>query len=104
METTWIHAYLDFLCGDIFKLLPMKEEEMNGSDSTIEQYLDALIINAKGAMQTFPELACEKKFYNIVNNLEFLRNNAVEFTKWRKTVLNSTRYAKDLSETYGGSE
>lgn len=100
--TSCIKTFLQYLSGDIFKLLPMKEEELQGLPSTLNDYLDAQIINVRGALKTFPELGEQKKYLYIVNNLEYLRNNEVDFAKWRKTVLNSTRYAKDLSASIGG--
>ena len=97
-----VATFLQYLAGDIFKLLPMKEEELQGATSTLNEYLDAQIINVRGALKTFPELGEQKKYIYIINNLEYLRNNEIEFAKWRKTVLNSTRYAKDLSVSLGG--
>lgn len=96
---------LTFLLGfrnDVFKLLPMKEAESNGSKNHIYDYLDSLIVSAKGSMVAYPELSEQKQYHYVVTNLAFLMSNDVEFQKWRKIVLNSTRNINDLYIIFGG--
>ena len=97
-----IIKYLNCLTGDIFKLLPMKEAELDGCDNHINEYLDTLIVNLKGALITYPELAGEKQFLYIINGLQYLANNSTEFKKWRRIVLSSTRYINNLIVALGG--
>lgn len=96
---------LNFLLGfrnDVFKLLPMKEAENNGVKNHLKDYLDSLVVNAKGSMVAYPELSVQKQFLYVVNNLAFLMSNEVEFTKWRKVVLSATRDIDDLYLNFGG--
>lgn len=95
----------NFLLGfrnDVFKLLPMKEAEDNGIENHLIDYLDSLVINAKGSMVAYPELAKQKSYHYVVNNLSFLMSNTVEFSRWRKIVLSSTRNLQDLYLKFGG--
>ena len=96
--------YLNCITGDVFKLLPMKEAEMKGQDNHLGEYLETLIVNLKGAVGTYPELANEKQFLYIINSLQFLADNTIEFKQWRRIVLSSTRYINNIIVTIGGSE
>lgn len=97
-----LRNFLLVLRGDIYKLLPMKESELNGEDNHLEEHLDAMIINLAGAVQTYPELAKQKQYLYALNNLNYILYNDVDFKTWRKAVLNSTRYIDDLYVFYGG--
>lgn len=94
--------FLLSLRGDVFKLLPMKESEMSGIDNHLSEYIEAMIINLSGATKTYPTLATQKQYLYVLNNMNYIRNNEVDFKKWRKIVLNSTRYIDNLYGYYGG--
>lgn len=98
-----LYSIITYLLGfrnDVFKLLPMRESSDCGVDNHIEEYLDGLISNAKGALIIFPELKKEKKFISVANDLCFLSDHTSTFQKWRKTILSSTRNIEDLKEKY----
>lgn len=94
--------FLSNLRGDVFKLLPMKESEMNGVNNHLTDYMETLIINIKGAVATYPVLANEKQYLYVINNLQYLLKNSIDFKQWRKIVLNSTRNIDNLFVLYGG--
>lgn len=94
--------FLYGLRGDIFKLLPMKEAAMDGENNHINEYIDAITINLSGATTTYPALATQKQYLYVLNNLNYIRDNEVDFKKWRKIVLNSTKYIDNLYGYYGG--
>lgn len=87
--------------NDVFKLLPMKEAYDEGTENHIHEYLDSLITNAKGSMVAYPELLACKQYLYTINNLSYLyENKEVEFSKWRKIVLDSTQSINDLYWLY----
>lgn len=94
--------YLSNLRGDVFKLLPMKESEMSGMNNHLNDYIESLVVNVGGALTTYPILASQKQYLYVINNLQYLLNQPVEFKKWRKIVLNSTRSIDNLYLLYGG--
>lgn len=94
--------YLIGLRGDIFKLLPMKELEIEGIENHTKDYLETLIINITGALETFPDLAKQKQYLYVLNNIQYIYHHNVEFKKWRKIVLNSTRNVDNLYVLFGG--
>lgn len=96
---------LNFLLGfrnDVFKLLPMKEAENDGVKNHLDDYLSALVINAKGSTVVYPELSKEKTYLYVVNSLAYLASNQVDFSLWRKIVLSATRDIDDLYTNFGG--
>jgi len=95
-------SYLLALRGDIFKMLPMKEAEEDGVDNHVGEYLEAMVVNMTGAMKTYPLLATEKHYLYVLNNLNYLHENEVEFPQWRKVILSSTNIINKLYDYYGG--
>ncbi len=94
--------FLSNLRGDVFKLLPMKEDEMAGVENHLDEYIESLLINLEGATTTYPVLANQKQYLYVINNLQYASKNTVEFKKWRKIVLNSTRNIDNLYIAFGG--
>ena len=94
--------YLKEITGDVFKLLPMKEDELNGIDNHLSEYLDSVIVNLKGSIITYPELANDKNYLYVINNLNFISNHDVDFWKWRSVILNSTNGLSNLRDFYKG--
>ena len=88
--------FLTNLRGDVFKLLPMKEDELEGADNHLSDFLSGLIITLKGGVFTYPELAKEKKYLYMISNLQYILNTEVPFWRWRKIILASSRDLDDL--------
>ncbi len=92
--------YLEGLKGDIFKLLPMREDQLEGVDNHLVVYMDALLVNLQGAIETYPILGKEKEFLYVINNIRYLKSHKVELSKWRRIILNSTSNINSLSSFY----
>ena len=100
---TKISTFLSTLRNDVFKLLPMKEAFNEGRDNHISEYIYSLIVTAEGALVTFKELETSKGYIYVVNNLNYLcLHESIEFSKWRKIILNCSRSLDDLSKSFGG--
>ena len=94
--------FLNRMTGDIFKLLPMREDEIKGIENHLNEYLDTLIVNAEGAVKTYPELMGSKEYLYVLNNLNYISTHDVEYTKWRKIILNSAKWLYNLERFYLG--
>ena len=92
--------FLLALQGDVFRLLPMKEEEINGDDNYVQEYLHSLIVNIEGAAEAYPILGKEKTYLYIINNLRYLAKDKADFNEWRRIVLYATRTINNLYITY----
>lgn len=99
-----LRNFLTSLRGDVFKLLPMKEAEMSGINNHMNEYIDSLIINLTGAMNTYPVLASQKQYLYVLNNIQYIFKHPVDFKQWRKIILNSTKNIDALCLVYGGEK
>lgn len=100
---TIAETYLTSLQGKIFKLLPMREANDQGVDNHLEDYLDNLCANYEGAFVCYPELANIREMAEVQSNIWSLKSNLnCDFSKWRSTVLRSTRLIQTvLTRDYG---
>lgn len=96
--------YLLVLRNSIYKLLPMRESQESGIENHIIEYIDALIANLDGAGETYPFLINRREYLWVINNLQYLKNNEVGFSKWRSIVLNSTSAVDGLYQLCKGEE
>lgn len=100
-----ISTFLLKLRNDVFKLLPMREGADNGNDNHIADYIYSLIINSEGAVSTYQELETQKNYIYVINNLHYLESHSdMDFTNWRRIILNCTRNLDDLKNLYCKSE
>ena len=87
-----IITYLNRLCGQVFKLLPMKEDYDQGADNYLYEYLEYLKSNFDGAITRYTSLEGMECIIEVGNNISFLCSQEnVSFSKWRSIVLRSTR-------------
>jgi len=100
---TIAETYLTALQGKIFKLLPMREASDQGVDNHLDEYIDNLCDNCKGAFDCHPELSSIREMAEVQSNIWALKANLqCDFAKWRSTVLRSTRLIQTvLTRDYG---
>ena len=95
-------SYLKEITGDVFKLLPMKEDELKGVNNHLKEYLESLTVNMNGALKTYSQLVKEKEYLYVINNLNYIYTNEVDFAHWRTIILNSVRGLSNLHGSYSG--
>ena len=95
-------SYLKEITGDVFKLLPMKEDELKGVNNHLKEYLESLTVNMNGALKTYSQLVNEKEYLYVINNLNYIYTNEVDFAHWRTIILNSVRGLSNLPGSYSG--
>jgi hypothetical protein len=82
----------------------MKEAENKGEKNHLGEYFEALIINLKGALDTYDKLSAQKQYLYVINNLEYLSKNPVDFKTYRKIILKSTKNIDNLLVFYRGEQ
>ena len=92
--------FLRNIMGDVYKLLPMKEAQLNGDDNHIELYLQDVLMNMKGARDVYPELCADKQYLYSINKMQNLLQENIEFSFWRKVILDTTATMKRLFDYY----
>ena len=70
-----IDKFLGDLIGEIYKVLPLKEEK----NAFLVDYIDSLLIQLKGATITYPELSSNSKYTSVINSIQYFHDN--DFTE-----------------------
>jgi len=90
-----VSKYLRSAVNKVFKILPLKEESNEG----LSEYIDSLIIQLVGAMETYPELKVSQEYLSVVNSIYYFQKNVFSTKQCRREVFKSTATLSDLAET-----
>ena len=100
-----LNNYLNDLGDDIFRLLPMKEDELSGVRNYLNDCLEDLISDMIGSVKTFPILNDSRKYIRVINKLNYLLSEKdVPLKKWRSVILFSTNTIKKMAKIPEGGE
>ncbi|MFA5625811.1 MAG: hypothetical protein WC966_12315 [Bradymonadales bacterium] len=99
-----VTEYLKSIRGDVFKILPMKEDQEQGEQNYLYKYIESLTFNLIGGLEQFEFLGREKQYIYAITNLRFLMHNDVDFLQWRRIVLTAVGGISTLYKKYGGED
>lgn len=94
--------YLTSLTAKIYKLIPMRDDLEAGKDVYLDKYIDSLLIEMMGALETYPVLRSSDKYISIVNTAQYMAHNDTVHAAWRRETFKMLRYLERLQEMYGG--
>ena len=97
-------SFIKSLTGKIYKILPMKEDELKGKTVHLNEYINSLSIEIIGATKTFPELVNEDGYISIINIINFMNNNEFDFKICKREVFKMLNYLNYLESQIGGVE
>lgn len=89
-----VHEFLNGLTGSVYKILPLKEDE----NPFLSEYLDSLVIQLKGAEETYPELSSNVKYIYIVNIIQYFCNNPFTVKQCKREVFKCIRNIDRIQE------
>lgn len=95
-ETISIHK----LTGAIFKILPMKEEELKGEEVYLLQYIDSIKTETMGMLKTYPSLSNNSDFLRIVNTMQGMDWEASDLKKYKSEVLKMTNLLNKIEAEF----
>lgn len=95
-------TYLTSLTAKIYKLIPMRDDEESGKGVFLDKYIDSLIIEVMGALETYPELRENDKYISIVNTMQYIAHNYTEHSVWRRESFKMLRTLEKLRSSMGG--
>lgn len=78
--------FIKSLTGKIYKILPMKEDELQGKIVHLKDYINSLSIEVIGAIKTFPELSNEDNYISVVNIINFMNDNEFDYKICKREV------------------
>lgn len=94
--------YLASLTAKIYKLIPMREDMDSGKDVFLDKYIDSLLIELMGALDTYPALRDSDKYISVVNTIQYLAHNETEGAAWRREAFKMLRTIERLRDAFGG--
>lgn len=98
-----LYVYIQYLIGKLYKILPMKENQDAGVDVHLQEYLDALLREVLGSLDTFPEARECKEYLAVVNVLQFLCRNEFDLDVCRRDVFKMLNLLDQIVKEMGGA-
>lgn len=99
-----LYVFIHGLTGRVFKILPLKEEELAGGETYLESYLESLLRDMIGATDTFPELAEMPEFVTTLNIVQFLKHNDITQEICKQEVFKALRLLNSIERKLGGGD
>ena len=75
MANKSLPLYLEGLINDVFKILPLYEEE----SFTLPQYIDSLIYELQGFQELFDQIGTSPEFVSMISILERVAEDSIAF-------------------------
>lgn len=97
-----LYVYIRSLTGQIFKILPLKEKAEEGEEVYLQEYIDVLWNDMKGAFGVFPELEQIPEYMNVCSKISFLHDNEFDVRTCKKEVFGALKLLNRLEAELGG--
>lgn len=97
-----LYVYIHSLTGQIFKILPLREKTEAGEKVYLQEYLDSLWNDMRGAFGVFPELEQIPEYMTVCSKISFLHDNEFDVRTCRKEVFGALKLLNRLEEELGG--
>lgn len=96
-----IGVFLKLLTGRIYKILPMREQQLAGETVYLECYLCTLSLELQGACRTFPALSDDADYITIVNTINGL-DDAANVAVVKRETFKMLNLLDHIKHRYGG--
>ena len=95
--------FLNSLTGKIYKLIPMRDDAESGVEVFLDKYLDSLLIELMGAMDTFPDLSRDNQYLSIVNTAQYMAHHEISHAVWRRESFKMLNMLDRVLSKFGGA-
>ena len=99
-----LYCYLTDLTRRIFKILPMREDEFNGTYMYLDVYLESLSIEMAGATSTFPSLSTDSDYIAVLNTINGLMCDSYDVAQTKREVFKALNLIRRISDRLGGED
>ena len=93
--------FIHRITGKVFKVLPLREEELKGNEVFLSEYIDSLVGELLGACKTFDCLSNDTDYYSVINTLQYLSDNPGTQKECRREVIKMCKLLNDLELKVG---
>lgn len=80
-------TYINKITGAVFKILPMREDELRGHEMFLSEYIKSLICELMGACKTFDVLNASIEYYTVINTLQYMTDDPGDLDSCRSRVI-----------------
>ena len=94
--------FLSSLTGKIYKLIPLREDQDAGKSVYLDQYIDSLLIEMIGAMETYSVLKSDKQYISVINTVQYMSRNQMKTSVWRRETFKMLRCIDKIQYAMGG--
>lgn len=94
--------FLVSLTGKIYKLIPMRDDKESGVEVFLDKYLDSLLIELMGAMETYPDLKTDEQYISIVNTAQYMAHHEIGHSVWRRESFKMLNTLDRVRNKFGG--
>lgn len=94
--------FLSSLTGKIYKLIPLREDQDMGKRVYLDQYLESLLIELIGAMETYDSLKEDKQYISVINTVQYMNHNQMNTSVWRRETFKMLRCIDKIQYAMGG--
>ena len=94
--------FLASLTGKIYKLIPMRDDVESGAEVFLDKYLDSLLIEMMGAMDTYPVIGMDEQYISIVNTAQYMAKHSIPRDVWRRESFKMLNTLDRVRAKYGG--
>lgn len=93
-----LKAYLKWLTGRLFKMLPMSDTDDAVVDSHLREYIGSMSIQIDGSLKTFPELCTDMDYLMIVNTLHYWLDADFDAVVFKREIRNALALLNKMEE------
>lgn len=96
-------GYLKLITNQVFKILPVREEH----DHELwvwKEYIDSLLLQLNGSLETFPLLGDEPEYIAVISIVQYLSLNELSIQEVRREVFKMCGMLNQLEERYRGAK
>lgn len=94
-------AYIQWLTGQIFKMLPMSDETEDMNENHLQDYVSSISIQIDGSFKTFPELSDDVKYLTIANILHYWDGREINVPIFKREIRNAVNLLNQIEDRIG---
>lgn len=97
-----LQVYIHHVTNRVFKILTIKERELCGQESFSVDYIDSLVVDMLGALDTFPQLGDDDDYIVVTNIINYIQHNDVPYKVLKREVFKALRLLNKIEAKAGG--
>lgn len=94
-------AYIQWLTGQVFKMLPMSDETEDMNENHLQDFVNSISIQIEGSFKTFPELSDNVRYLAIANILHYWDGREIDPPIFKREIRYAVNMLNQIEEQVG---